>query len=104
MAKAVTDATFEELVFKAERPVMVDFWAEWCGPCRQLSPVIEELATEYEGKVDIYKMNVDENRQTAAAFNIMSIPTLIFFKGGETVKVTGGAAKSVIKKDLDALL
>src|SRR5262245_66513404 len=79
----VTDSSFEAEVIKAERPVLVDFWAPWCGPCRMVAPIVEELAGEYEGKVDFYKLNTDENPQVSAQFGIRSIPSLLVFKGGE---------------------
>lgn len=82
----VTDATFESEVLKSEIPVLVDFWASWCGPCQMQMPILAEVAKDYEGKVKIAKLNVDENPQTAAKYSIMSIPTLILFKGGVIVK------------------
>jgi thioredoxin 1 len=81
----VTDATFEETVVNSDTPVLVDFWAEWCGPCKMIAPVLEELAREYDGKLVIGKLDVDENQSTAMAFGVMSIPTLMLFKGGEPV-------------------
>jgi len=82
----VTDATFEAEVLKAELPVLVDFWAAWCGPCKMIAPIVEELAKDYAGKLKVCKLNVDENNQTAAQFGIMSIPTLMLFKGGKPVE------------------
>ena len=101
----VTDATFEQEVLKAEIPVLVDFWAPWCGPCKAIGPVIDELAAEFEGKVVIAKMNVDDNPATPGKFGIRAIPTLILFKGGEVVdQITGAVGKSqlqdLIKKAL----
>lgn len=87
----VTDATFEEQVTKAEGITVVDFWAPWCGPCRVVGPVIEELAEEYEGEVRFAKVNVDDNQQVAGAFGIRSIPTIGFFKDGEAVGAVVGA-------------
>lgn len=103
MTKPVSEAEFSDLVLKSEKLVMVDFWAEWCGPCRQLSPIIDELATEYEGKVAIYKCNVDENPKVAAQYGIMSIPTMVFFKGEEIHRIVGGNSKAAIKKVIDEL-
>ncbi len=105
MAKAVMDSNFEEEVLKNSKPVLVDFWAPWCGPCRAIAPVIEELAKEYEGKVDVVKMNVDENPNTANKYRIRAIPTLILFKNGEVVaQVTGAVAKSSLKEMIDKAL
>ncbi|MDR2056000.1 MAG: thioredoxin [Desulfovibrio sp.] len=102
MAEHVTDATFEDLVIKSDMPVLVDFWAPWCGPCRALGPVIDEIAKEYEGKVRVYKINVDENLATPARFAIRAIPTLMLFKNGGTLEqITGGVAKTAIAELLD---
>ena len=92
MVDKVTDATFEQDVLKASSPVVVDFWAEWCGPCRMISPALEEISNELGGKVKIVKLNVDENPNTAAKFGIMSIPTLMLFKGGQLASRQVGAA------------
>ena len=101
----VNDSDFEQEILKSETPVMVDFWADWCGPCKMVAPVIEELAKEFKGKVKIAKMNVDQNRQTPARFGIRSIPTLIFFKNGEVANVVIGAQpKEILKKELEKLL
>ena len=104
MALEVTDANFEELV-NAGKPMVLDFWAEWCGPCRMVSPIIDELATEYEGKVTIGKMDVDNNNDVVAQFGIRNIPTVLFFKYGKLVdKQVGAAQKSAFVAKIDALL
>lgn len=106
MAKAIeiTDANFEEIL-KSEKPVLVDFWAEWCGPCKMIGPIVEELAGDYEGKAVIGKVDVDSNPAVASAFGIRSIPTLMFFKGGEIVdKQVGAVPKAVLAQKLDAAL
>ncbi|MGH6790849.1 MAG: thioredoxin [Pseudolabrys sp.] len=92
MVDKVTDATFDQDVLKASGPVVVDFWAEWCGPCRQIAPALEEISTSLNGKVTIVKLNVDENPATAAKYGIMSIPTLMLFKNGEIASRQVGAA------------
>ena len=102
MATQISDATFDSLVLKSELPVLLDFWAPWCGPCRAVGPIIDELAEEYEGRVIIAKMNVDENPTTPTKFGIRAIPTMILFKGGEAVEpVTGAVTKASIKEMLD---
>lgn len=103
MAEQVTDASFESVVLKSEMPVLLDFWAPWCGPCRAVGPIIDELAKEYEGKVRVVKMNVDENPATPTKFGIRAIPTLVLFKNGETVEqVTGAVTKAAMKELIDS--
>ena len=99
MATSVTDDNFAEEVVNASVPVLVDFWAPWCGPCRALGPVIDELSAEFAGKINIVKMNVDENPATPGQFNIRAIPTLILFKNGKVVEhITGAVSKSSLKE------
>ncbi|MFD2201489.1 thioredoxin [Shivajiella indica] len=106
MAKAIeiTDANFEEIL-KSDKPVLVDFWAEWCGPCKMIGPIVEELAGDYEGKAVIGKVDVDSNPAVASALGIRSIPTLMFFKGGQIVdKQVGAVPKSILAQKLNAVL
>ena len=107
MSKAliVTDDSFEQEVLQADKPVVVDFWAEWCGPCKMIAPILDEIAQEFEGKVKITKVDVDSNNKTAGRYNIMSIPSLLFFKNGEVVdQVVGAMAKSQLKSRLEKVL
>ena len=105
MALEFTDANFEEQALKADKPVVIDFWAEWCGPCRMVGPIVEELATDYEGKAVIGKVNVDENPEISTKYGIRSIPTILFLKNGEVVdKQIGVVQKSVLAEKLDAQL
>jgi thioredoxin 1 len=99
--KAVTDATFEAEVLKAGKPVIVDYWAEWCGPCRQVAPVLEEIATEHGEKIDVVKLNVDENPVVTQRYGIMNIPTMSVFKDGQVVKeIVGAKPKSALLREL----
>lgn len=105
MALELTDANFEEMVVKSDKPVLVDFWAEWCGPCRMVGPIVEELHGDYEGKAVVGKVDVDNNPEISARYGIRNIPTILFFKGGEIVdKQVGAAPKSALTSKIDALL
>jgi len=105
MVTEVTDANFEEIVLKSEIPVIVDLWAEWCGPCRMVGPVIDELSDDYKGKALMTKLDVDSNQATAQKYSIRNIPTLLFFKNGEIVdKQVGAVPKKVLAGKLDAIL
>jgi thioredoxin 1 len=103
--RTVTDASFESDVLQSGKPVLVDYWAEWCGPCRQVGPVLEEIATEYGDKIDIVKVNVDKNPQVVQIYGIMNIPTLAVFKDGQVVKeIVGAKPKSALLAELEEFL
>jgi thioredoxin 1 len=101
----VTDAEFEQKVLKSDVPVVVDFWAPWCGPCRAVAPILDELAGEYEGKLTIAKVNTDEQQRYASQLGVMAIPTMIVFKGGKEVnRIQGAAPKRILKEQFEAAL
>lgn len=101
----VTDASFESEVLQSDRPVIVDFWATWCGPCKMIAPILEEIASEYGDKVKVTKLDVDSNNATAGKYNIMSIPSLLFFKNGEIVdQVVGAIPKAQLAARLDKVI
>jgi thioredoxin 1 len=105
MTIEVTDANFEEIVLQSDKPVLVDFWAEWCGPCRMIGPLVSELSEDYKERAIITKMDVDTNPGTAAKFGIRNIPTILFFKGGEIAdKQVGAVPKTILASKIDALL
>ena len=105
MAIEITDANFDEVVLQSKIPVVVDFWAEWCGPCRMVGPIIDELHTEYDGKAIVGKVNVDENPGVSGKFGVRNIPTLLIFENGQIVdKQVGAVPKNILSKKLDAQL
>jgi thioredoxin 1 len=105
MALEITDGNFEELVMQSDKPVMIDFWAVWCGPCRMIAPLVEEMAKEYEGKAVVGKVDVDSNQGVAAQFGIRNIPTVLFVKNGQVAdKQVGACPKQVLVNKLNALL
>jgi thioredoxin 1 len=104
-ARAVSESTFDAEVLKSEKPVLVDFWAEWCGPCRMVSPILDQIASEHSEKLDIVKVNVDENPQLAMQYQITSIPALKVFKGGEVAQtIIGAKPKAALEHDLAAFI
>ncbi|MBM5798133.1 MAG: thioredoxin [Cyanobacteria bacterium M_surface_7_m2_040] len=104
-AAAVTDASFEQDVLKSDVPVLVDFWAPWCGPCRMVAPIVDEIAKEFEGKIKVFKLNTDENPNVASQYGIRSIPTLMIFKGGQKVDtVVGAVPKTTLSSTISKVL
>lgn len=105
MAIELTDANFDEVVIKSDKPVLVDFWAEWCGPCRMVAPIVEELSKDFEGKAVVGKVDVDNNPNISMQYGIRNIPTILIFKGGEIVdKQVGSVPKSVLANKINAQL
>lgn len=104
MAKTITDSEFQELIDNSTKPVLVDFWADWCGPCRMLGPILEEISKEYEGKLEVVKLNIDENPETPTKLGVRSIPTLMLFNNGKLMSTKVGASpKSNIIEWIDSI-
>lgn len=105
MAQALNDSNFDQLVLQSERPAVVDFWATWCGPCRMISPIVDQMAEKFAGQVDVFKCNVDDSSDVPAKFGIRNIPTILFFKGGELVdRVVGAVPQAELEKKINSLL
>ncbi|MFB6343082.1 thioredoxin [Saccharicrinis sp. FJH2] len=105
MAIEVTDSNFEELILNSDKPALIDFWAEWCGPCRMIGPIVEDMSSEYDGKAVIAKLNVDENPEVCSKYGIRNIPTVLFFKGGEVAdKQVGAVPKNILVQKMENLL
>ncbi|ASU61142.1 MULTISPECIES: thioredoxin [Nocardiopsis] len=103
--KHVTDATFKEEVLSSDKPVLVDFWADWCGPCKQMAPVLDKLADEYGDKIEVVKLNTDQNPETPRSYNVLSLPTMNLYKDGEVVKqIIGAKPKRLLEKELAEFL
>jgi thioredoxin 1 len=101
----ITDANFEEEVIRSDRPVLIDFWAPWCGPCKMVAPIVEEISHDYDGKLKVGKVNTDDNQQISAKYGIMSIPTLMIFKDGEVVeRIIGAQPKDALTPKIDAVI
>ncbi|MFN8700114.1 MAG: thioredoxin [Flavobacteriales bacterium] len=105
MAVEITDANFADVAMSTDKPVMIDFWAEWCGPCRMVTPIVEEMANDYAGKAVVGKVNVDDNPDISAKYGIRNIPTILFLKGGQVVdKSVGAVPKNILTEKMEALL